>query len=329
MIETQEKSQPTKRIAMLTSGGDAPGMNAAIRAVVRSAVFRGMTVFGVRRGFYGLIYHDFVKMTANSVGDIIHRGGTILFTSRTREFREEAMRMRAAEALAYFGIKDLIVIGGNGSLQGGLELSKLGINVVGIPASIDNDVPGTDNAIGFDTAVNTVLDAINRIRDTATSHERIFIIEVMGRESGQIALAAGLAGGAESILVPEIPFDVNDIVARINAGVNRGKVHSIIVVAEGCCSAINLGKEIEKLSQHETRVTVWGHTQRGGTPTAADRILASRMGHHAVEVISQGITNCMIGMQNGQLMPVDLKEVVAGAKQISQEVYDLTRILSI
>ena len=318
-----------KRVAVVTSGGDAPGMNAAIRAVVRNCTYRGLTVFGVNRGFYGLIYHDFISLTVNSVGDIIHRGGTILRTSRTREFRDVNMRMRAKEALEYFGIKALFVIGGNGTQCGGYELSKLGVNVIGIPASIDNDIPGTEEAIGFDTAVNTVLEAINRIRDTATSHERIFIIEVMGRESGQIALASGLAGGAESILVPELPFDLEDVVKRINAGIARGKLHSIIVVAEGCCSAIELGKQIEKMSQHETRVTVLGHTQRGGTPTAADRILASRLATEAVDLFMSGEVNRMVGIQNGRLTAVSLQSVVEGKKEFNPEMYELARILSI
>ena len=318
-----------KRVAILTSGGDAPGMNAAIRAVVRNCAYKGLTVFGVKRGFYGLIYHDFINLTVNSVGDIIHRGGTILRTSRTREFQDANMRMRAKEALDYFGIKALFVIGGNGTLCGGYELSKLGVNVIGIPASIDNDIPGTDEAIGFDTAVNTVLDAINRIRDTATSHERIFIIEVMGRKSGQIALASGLAGGAESILVPELSFNMEDVVERINAGIARGKLHSIIVVAEGCCSAMELGKQIEKMSQHETRVTVLGHTQRGGTPTAADRILASRLATKAVELFSTGKVNQMAGIQNGRIVAVSLQSVVEGKKEFNQEVYEMARILSI
>lgn len=318
-----------KRVAVVTSGGDAPGMNAAIRAVVRNCTYRGITVFGVNRGFYGLIYHDFISLTVNSVGDIIHRGGTILRTSRTREFRDVNMRMRAKEALEYFGIKALFVIGGNGTQCGGYELSKLGVNVIGIPASIDNDIPETEEAIGFDTAVNTVLEAINRIRDTATSHERIFIIEVMGRESGQIALASGLAGGAESILVPELPFDLEDVVKRINAGIARGKLHSIIVVAEGCCSAIELGKQIEKMSQHETRVTVLGHTQRGGTPTAADRILASRLATKAVDLFMAGEFNRMVGIQNGKLTAVSLQSVVEGKKGFNLEMYELARVLSI
>lgn len=318
-----------KRIAVVTSGGDAPGMNACIRAIVRSAVYQDLTVFGVNRGYYGLIYHDFISLNVNSVGDIIHRGGTILRTSRAKEFREESMRIRAKEALQYFGVKNLIVIGGNGSLAGAYELSKLGVNVIGIPASIDNDVPGTENAIGFDTAVNTVLDAINRIRDTATSHERIFIIEVMGRKSGQIALAAGLAGGAESILVPEIPYDLSNVVERINAGIARGKLHSIIVVAEGCCSAMVLGQEIEKLSQQETKVTFLGHTQRGGMPTASDRILASRMGKKAVDLVLEGFTNKMVAMQGNQLVAIDIADVVQGSREIDWTEYELARILSI
>ncbi len=318
-----------KRIAIVSSGGDAPGMNAAIRAVVRSAAYHGLTVFGVNRGFTGLINSDFLGLTINSVGDIIHRGGTILRTSRSAEFYEENMRIRAKQGLDALGIQALVVIGGNGSMRGGYELSKLGVRVLGIPASIDNDVPGTDMTIGFDTAVNTALEAINRIRDTATSHERIFIIEVMGRDSGQIALAAGLAGGAESIFVPELPFDINDVVQRINAGIARGKLHSIIVVAEGCCSGIELGKKIEEMSHHETRVTVLGHTQRGGTPSGADRILASRFGNYVVEMFLQDRFNLMAGIAGQKLVPAELKDVVEGSREFNSEIYNLARVLSI
>ncbi|MGE5370901.1 MAG: 6-phosphofructokinase [Solirubrobacterales bacterium] len=317
-----------QRIAVLTSGGDAPGMNAAVRAVTRTAASKNLRIFGVLRGFYGLLYRDIIELSVNGVGDIIHRGGTILRTSRVKEFRDQKMRGEAIRTLEAFGIEGLVIIGGNGSLCGGRELARLGVKVAGIPASIDNDVFGTDLSIGFDTAVNTVLEAINRIRDTATSHERIFIIEVMGRESGQIALAAGLAGGAESILVPELPFDIHEIVDRINQGIARGKLHSIIVVAEGCCSGLSLGKEIERLSRHETRVTVLGHTQRGGTPTAIDRNLASRMGARAVEWLTEGRHHLMVGLQAGHLVPVSLEDVVKGTKELDLEQVELARILA-
>lgn len=317
------------KIAVLTSGGDAPGMNAAIRAVVRSAIFRGWEVIGVKHGFNGLIYGDFINMTVNSVGDIIQRGGTILHTARSREFYDANRRREAGERLREAGADSLVVIGGNGSQAGGHAFCQQGINVIGIPASIDNDIPGTDITVGYDTAINTVIDAINRIRDTATSHERVFIVEVMGRKSGQIALAAGLAGGAESILLPEIPFDFTDILARINSGIRRGKLHSIIVVAEGACSALALGKEIERLSGQETRTTILGHTQRGGGPTAADRVLASRLGKKAVDLIAEGQRCKMVGRQGGELVAVDLLQVVEGKKEINLELYETARILSI
>ncbi|NLU48912.1 MAG: 6-phosphofructokinase [Syntrophomonadaceae bacterium] len=318
-----------KRIAVLTSGGDAPGMNAAIRAVVRAGLYSGLEVFGVSRGYYGLIYQDFLRMNSGSVADIIHRGGTILRTSRCDEFKEEAGRIRARESLRYFGINDLVAIGGNGTIQGGYKLAQLGVNVIAIPASIDNDIPGTDLAIGFDTAINTVSAAINRIRDTATSHERIFIIEVMGRRSGHIALASGLAGGAESILVPEVEFDLDKVVERLRQGLKRGKLHSIIVVAEGCCGAYALSEKIHEMTGMETKVTVLGHTQRGGTPTALDRMLASRMGKRAVDLILEGKKNRMVGFQGMKIVDVGLEKVVQGEKSIDLEICEIARILSI
>lgn len=319
----------SRTIGVLTSGGDAPGMNAALRAVTRAAIHYGMEVYGIQRGYYGLVHEDFTRMTVNSVADIIQRGGTILRTSRVREFFDGDVRLKARASLERHGIEHLIVVGGNGSLAGARELARLGVRIIGIPASIDNDISGSDLAIGFDTAVNTVLEAINRIRDTATSHERIFIIEVMGRESGQIALTAGLAGGAESILIPELPYHVQDIVDRIQKGTARGKLHSIIVVAEGCCSGVSLGKEIERLSRQETRVTVLGHTQRGGIPTAVDRLLASRFGAGAVACIDRGVYNRMVALQNGTVVDIDLADAGTGKKEIDFGLYDLARILSI
>lgn len=318
-----------KRIAVLTSGGDAPGMNAAVRAVVRSAIYSGLEVFGITRGFHGLITQDFIKMSLGSVADIIHRGGTILRTSRSLEFLEEKGRSRARESLSYFGIQDLIVIGGNGTIYGGYELSKLGINVISIPASIDNDIAYVDVSIGFDTAVNTVLEAINRIRDTATAHERIFIIEVMGRDSGHIALAAGLSGGAETILIPELNIEVERIVERLKQGLKRGKLHSIIVVAEGCGGAYPLAQKIRGMTGMETKVTVLGHTQRGGTPTAVDRMLASHMGKRAVDLLLQGEKNKMIAFKDMKLVEIELQDVIKGKKDIDLEICEIARILSI
>ncbi|HEX3010854.1 MAG TPA: 6-phosphofructokinase [Syntrophomonadaceae bacterium] len=316
------------KIAVLTSGGDASGMNAAIRAVVRSGIYKGMEVYGVHHGYEGLIAGQLEKMSRGSVADIIHRGGTILQTSRSEAFRTDEGRREAKRVLDEAGIEHLVVIGGNGSLKGGYEFSRLGINVIGIPATIDNDVVYT-NSIGFDTAVNTVLDAINRIRDTATSHGRIFIIEVMGRDCGELALAAGVAGGAESILIPEIENDLDDIITKINNGTKRGKLHSIIIVAEGVYDAMQLRQQIETRTGQDTRVTILGHTQRGGTPTAVDRILASCMGKAAVDMIEEGQRNIMVAGEGEQVKSIPLQEIINGTRTPELSMFEIARILSI
>jgi len=317
-----------KRVAVLTSGGDAPGMNAAIRAVVRTAIYRGMKVYGVSRGFEGLIRGNLTEMNVGSVADIIHRGGTILQTSRSEAFKTEFGREQAKISLEKEGIEHLVVIGGNGSLKGGYEFSKLGINVIGIPATIDNDIVYT-NSIGFDTAVNTALESINRIRDTASSHGRIFIIEVMGRDCGEIALASGVAGGAESILIPEIEPDLEQIVDKINAGNKRGKLHSIIVVAEGVYPVMQLREELQEKTKRDTRVTILGHIQRGGTPTAADRILASCMGKAAIDCIIEGKRNVMVAGKGEKVHDIPLREVIRGTKTLELGMFEIARILSI
>ncbi|GFN22433.1 6-phosphofructokinase [Thermanaeromonas sp. C210] len=318
-----------KTIGVLTSGGDAPGMNAAIRAVVRKASKMEMEVIGVARGYAGLIQGDFRRLDSGSVADTIHRGGTILLTARSEEFRTEAGRARALENARREGMEGLIVIGGGGSFRGALHLHKKGLPVIGIPATIDNDIPGTDYAIGFDTALNTAVEAINKIRDTATSHERIFIIEVMGRDSGQLALAAGLAGGAETILIPEMPIDYDEVVRRLEQGRRRGKLHSIIVVAEGAASGLEVGQEIARRTKLESRVTILGHIQRGGIPTAFDRILASRLGARAVELLAQGVSGRMVGMQANRIVDIPLEEVLQGEKGIEEEVYQLANDLAL
>ncbi len=316
------------KLAVLTSGGDASGMNAAIRAVVRSAIYGGMEVYGVHQGFAGLINGEIEQLSAGSVADIIHRGGTVLQTSRSEGFKTEAGRQQAAGLLKVLGIGHLVVIGGNGSLRGGYELSKLGINVIGIPATIDNDVPYTAS-IGFDTAVNTVLEAINRLRDTASSHGRIFVIEVMGRDCGEIALAAGVAGGAESVLIPEIATDLEQVLDKIKKGTERGKLHSIIIVAEGVYPVIELKDKIQQETGHETRVSILGHMQRGGTPTAVDRILASCMGKHAVDLIARGERNVLVGGEGNKVFAIPLEQVVSSTRQPEMEMYEIARILSI
>lgn len=319
-----------RRIALLTSGGDAPGMNAAIRAVVRKAIYHGLEVIGVRRGFSGLIHGEFVEMNLSSVADIIHRGGTILRTARSEEFKTSAGRATAARNLRERGIEGLIVIGGDGSFRGATLLSQEhGINVIGIPATIDNDIPCTDYSIGFDTAVNNVVDAINKIRDTATSHERTYVIEVMGRRSGFIALEAGLAGGAESILIPEIPYDLDEVCAKLIRGYKRGKLHSIIIVAEGAASGLEIGRIIREKTGFETRVTILGHLQRGGTPTAFDRTIGSRMGARAVELLMAGESNKMVGIVHGEIVTVDINFALEQQRTIDRDLYELASILAI
>ncbi|MBZ4653700.1 MAG: pfkA [Peptococcaceae bacterium] len=318
-----------KRIAVLTSGGDAPGMNAAIRAVVRTAIYHNVEVFGVMRGYSGLIHGEFVKMDLGSVADIIHRGGTILHTARSQEFLTEEGRQRAVQKMKEAGIEGLVAIGGDGTFRGAAALDKLGIPTIGVPGTIDNDIPCTSMTIGFDTVVNTVVDAINKIRDTATSHERIFVIEVMGRNAGFIALAAGLAGGAESILIPEIPADVTTVVDNIRRGLARGKRHSIILVAEGVGDVREITEKITKLSGLETRLSILGYIQRGGTPTALDRILASRMGAEAVRLLLKGERAKMIGIAGEEIKSFDIQWALQQKKEIDQDQYNLAGILSI
>ncbi len=317
-----------QKLAVLTSGGDASGMNAAIRAVVRSAIYLRMQVYGIYQGFEGLIAGNLSEMTPGSVADIIHRGGTILQTSRSSLFMEEKGMEQARKNLDAQGIEHLVVIGGNGSLRGGYEISRMGVNVIGIPATIDNDVVYT-RSIGFDTAINTVLMAINHIRDTASSHGRVFIIEVMGRHCGEIALAAGVAGGAESILVPEIETDFEQIIFKIQAGISRGKLHSIIIVAEGVYPVMELQDYIVKKTGQDTRITILGHIQRGGTPSAVDRILASQMGKTAVDCIAEGQKNVMVAGQEERILTVPLGEVINGTKTPELKMFELARILSI
>lgn len=318
-----------KKIAVLTSGGDAPGMNAAIRAVVRKSIYHRLEIFGIKRGFAGLINREITPLHLGSVADIIHRGGTILHTARSPEFLTPEGQQKGVEFLQEAEIEGLIVIGGDGSFRGAKVLEKAGIMTVGVPATIDNDIPCTDFSIGFDTAVNTVTDAINKLRDTATSHERIYVIEVMGRNTGHIALAAGLAGGAESIIVPEAPFDLTEVCNRLRRGLQRGKKHSIILVAEGAASALQVGEEIKKHMEMEVRVTILGHLQRGGTPTAFDRILASRMGAMAVDLLLQGQGNHAIGYLKGEIKPVPYEEIHAGKKEFLWDDYHLAGILAI
>jgi len=319
-----------QRIALLTSGGDAPGMNACIRAVVRKAIYHGLEVIGIKRGFNGFIDADMEPMNLGSVADIVQRGGTILRTARSDQFFTPEGRTKAYNNIKRFGIQGLIVIGGDGSFRGaGSFHLEHSLPVVGVPATIDNDIPGTEQAIGFDTAVNTAIEAINKIRDTATSHERAFIVEVMGRQSGFIALAAGLAGGAESILIPELPFSYDEICEKLMRGFRRGKLHSIIVVAEGASGGLDVGRKIKERTGIDTKVTILGHLQRGGSPSAADRILASRLGAKAVELLMNGATKMMVGVSKGEIDAVNLDDALIQTRTIDVEMYHLANILSL
>lgn len=318
-----------KRIGVLTSGGDAPGMNAAIRAVVRKGLYHNLEVFGIYHGYQGLMEGQLKKMDAGSVGDIIHRGGTILQTARSEEFKTPEGQQKAVKVLKEYGIDGLVVIGGDGSFRGAQKLSHLGIKTIGVPGTIDNDIPFTDFTIGFDTAVNTVMEAIDRIRDTATSHERTFIIEVMGRDAGDIALWAGLVGGAESIVVPEEDYDIDDIVDRLIKAKERGKKHSIIIVAEGVMSGVEFAKKIEEKFGYEVRASVLGHIQRGGSPTAFDRMLASRLGAYAVELLLNGKTARMVGIRNNQLIDEDFDVALSSRHKLDLSIYQIARELSI
>jgi len=317
-----------KSIAVLTSGGDSQGMNAAVRAVVRSALFHGLEVYAVQRGYYGLIHDDIRKMDLRSVGDIIQRGGTILQTARCKEMMTREGQQLAAENLRKRGIDGLIVVGGDGSYQGAAKLSNLGIKTMGLPGTIDNDISFTDFTIGFDTAVSIVVDAINKLRDTMSSHERASIVEVMGRHCGDIALYAGLASGAESILVPEIPFDLNEVADRMKENFDHGKRHSIIVLAEGVGNGAEIAKTITERNGIDARLTVLGHIQRGGTPTHNDRILASRLGDYAVRKLIEGDSGKACGVIKGELVATDIHTVVNTKKPFNRDMYELASRLS-
>lgn len=318
-----------QRVGVLTSGGDAPGMNAAVRAIVRKGIYYGLEVYGIKRGFHGLINGDFEKMELGSVADIIQRGGTRLLTARCPEFVTRAGQEKAVNKIKEYKLDGLIVIGGDGSFRGAMALGDRGVvQTIGIPGSIDSDIPYTDVCIGFDTAMNTVTDAITKLRDTATSHERIFVVEVMGREAGFLALYAGLAGGAESILIPEIDFDIDEVCARIKKGHERGKLHSIILVAEGAASGIAIGEAIKKKTDMDTRITILGHLQRGGTPTAFDRNIASRMGSKALDLLWEGKSNLMVGLMGGEINSTEFSTALSQRKALDETIYELARILA-
>lgn len=317
-----------KTIAVLTSGGDAPGMNAAIRAVVRAGLDKGLKVMGIHRGYSGLINGEIFEMDRHSVSDIIHRGGTILKTARCPEFKKLEVRQKAAQILKVYGIDGLVVIGGDGSFTGAKLLSELGVKTIGIPGTIDNDLAYTEYTLGFDTALNTVLDAINKLRDTSTSHERISIVEVMGRNCGDIALFSGLAGGAESVIVPEKDYSLDEVCKTILDGKQKGKLHNLIIVAEGVGGANELALKIEDITGIETRATILGHIQRGGSPSAFDRILASRMGARAVELLMEEKTQRVIGIKGGDIIDLDTNEALAIPRKFDEKLYEIAKSLS-
>lgn len=317
-------------IGVLTSGGDAPGMNAAIRAVVRQAISKGKKVKGIRRGYTGLIAEDIIDMEAKDVSDIIQRGGTILQTARCPEFRTEEGQKLGAEMCRKHGIEGIIVIGGDGSFRGAQKLAAQGINTIGIPGTIDLDISCTDYTIGFDTAVNTAMEAIDKIRDTASSHERCSIIEVMGRDAGYIALWCGLANGAEQVLIPEkYDFDEQKIVNNIIANRKRGKRHYIIINAEGIGHSTSLARRIEAATGMETRATILGHMQRGGSPTCKDRVYASTMGAYAVDLLCEGKSNRVVAYKDGKFVDYDVDEALAMEKHISDYQFNVGKNLSI
>lgn len=317
------------RIGVLTSGGDSPGMNAAVRAIVRFGIDRGMEVYGISRGYEGLIDGEIEKMERRSVGDILQRGGTILKTARSKRFMTEEGQERTVRNLETFRIDALVVIGGNGSYAGALELSKRGVPVICLPGTIDNDLGYTDYTIGFDTAVNTVLDAITRIRDTSSAHERTTVIEVMGRHCGDIAIYSGLAGGAEYVLIPEVEPDLNDISLKILEGVNKGRLHSIIINAEGSMYPSDvLVENLSERTGREVKLVVLSYLQRGGSPTLQDRLLATECGAKAVELIDNGIYNKAIGTVGGEIMGFDLEEALKQENCFDRRLYDAIGVLS-
>lgn len=319
-----------KTIGVLTSGGDAPGMNAAIRAVVRTGLYHGLKVLGVKQGYNGLINGDIVEMDARSVGDIMRKGGTILQTARCKEFCEEAGVKKAIDVARGAGMDALVVIGGDGSFRGAKDLCKFGFPTVALPGTIDNDVSSSHYTIGYDTCLNTVIEAIDKIRDTASSHQRCSVIEVMGRHAGYIAANAAIACGAEVVLVPEREWDFDkDVIKPIMEGKDRGKTHSIVIVAEGVGFAFKLAERIEKATQIETRATVLGHVQRGGSPTVRDRVIASRMGNYAVNILLEGKSNRVICHQNAKIVDMDIEEALSMEKKSLDDYIKLAEILAI
>ncbi len=317
-----------RTIGVLTSGGDAPGMNAAVRAVVRAALRNDMRVLGIKRGYNGLINGDVVEMDARSVSMIINKGGTTLFTARCLEFKEDAGVEKAKQTCLDLGIEGLVVIGGDGSFRGARDLSMKGINCIGIPGTIDNDIAYTDYTIGYDTAMNTALEMVDKLRDTAQSHDRCSVVEVMGRNAGYIALNTGIACGATYILVPEVKPDFDDMIAQIKYSHKMGKQNFIILVAEGIGKSEEIAKLIEEQTGIESRATILGHVQRGGNPTVRDRIAASQLGYRAVELLAEGVGNRVVGFKGDDVIDCDIKEALSMTKDISRELIQIANDIS-
>ncbi len=317
-----------KKIGILTSGGDAPGMNAAVRAVTRSAIRKGFAVMGIRRGYNGLINGDMVELTERSVSDIIQRGGTMLYTARCAEFRYEDGLQTAKKRCIENNLTGIVVIGGDGSFRGAADLSARGIPCVGLPGTIDNDIACTEYTIGYDTAMNTAMEMVDKLRDTSQSHDRCSVVEVMGRNAGYIALNAGIAVGATYIITTEVPYSLEAVAAKIMQAKATGKQHFIIMVSEGIGNADGIAKEIEKLTGVESRATVLGHVQRGGAPTVRDRVVASQMRYYAVDLLERGIGNRVVGMQGGKIVDFDIQEALSMKKPFELDLYNIANELS-
>ncbi len=317
-----------KRIGVLTSGGDAPGMNAAVRAVTRAAIKKGFEVIGIRRGYNGLLNNDMVKLAARDVSDIIQRGGTEIFTARCLEFKEWENVLKAKDICKEANMAGIVVIGGDGSFRGAADLSRAGIPCVGLPGTIDNDIQCSEYTIGYDTAMNTVMQLVDKLRDTSHSHERCAVVEVMGRHAGHIALNTGIACGATAVLVPEIPYNMEDVVAKIKEGRKTGKEQFIIIVAEGVGGTEEIAKRINAETGIESRATILGHVQRGGSPTVRDRVVASEMGYYAVELLEKGIGNRVVGMKDGRVYDVDIQEALSMKKPFDERLYKIANDIS-
>lgn len=328
-MEVFTMAKEIKTVGVLTSGGDAPGMNAAIRAVVRKSLNNGMKVMGIKRGYQGLLSEEIYEMGAQDVSDIIQRGGTVLRTARCEEFRTEEGQKKGADICRKYGIDGIVVIGGDGSYRGAQKLAANGINTIGIPGTIDLDIACTEYTIGFDTAVNTAMQAIDKVRDTSSSHERCSIIEVMGRNAGYIALWCGVANGAEDILVPEkYEYNEQDIINNIIANRKKGKTHHIIINAEGIGHSTSMARRIEAATGMETRATILGYMQRGGNPTCKDRFYASMMGAYAADLLAKGASNRVVGYKHGEFVDYDIDEALAMEKTISEYEYEVSKLLS-